>query len=843
LGIRIWLVIHKTHSLKAILFADAAGYSRMMHDDQQATLAHIRACLKLFYEFAPRHDGVVVKTMGDGTMLEFDSAVSALECAADIQHALGKKNAGLPNNRQLRFRMGIHLGEVQSDGEDRLGHIVNVAARVERLANPGRICITKAVHDQTRRLLAFKYRNLGPKYLKNIPEAVILFEVDPDANSAVKSPPEITTAEISILDEVAVHTNAGEILIAKAAHIQALIGYLALCDDFSATRSAVQRLLWSEASLAEAQKALRSLLRQLKRLLARAGKDIFLSDNSRLAFDMELVKVDLIAIANSIEAGELDRRLLEKTPITQRVMPGLENVDRAFAAWLGVTRHNWLTRLLSLLENTIERFAHDRNIMRQLAMALLNLDETHEYACRILMESYVTEGNTPAALRLYNHFAKKIRNEFGIEPAEAIEQLASSIRAGKPLTPAFGEKSQSQAAGTMHTPQRLPSIVVRPINVDNGGIMQHLYQSFQAELIAALMRFRDWVVVEPASAGSGKEADYLLEAYCVADEAELMLAVTFMEAGNKRYIWSETYPMSIGSWLKAQRDIVRKIAASLNIHLTISRIAGGQPTAGMSLDSYDKWLRGEHLLNRWRPEFFEQAEHLFRRVIDEMPDFAPAYCSLASALNIQHLVFPGVERSLERVEIALELARRAVEIDPLETRAHLTLAWSNAMAGKFDQADLHYELACQLNPNNPRTLISCAQGYAFTDRIEMAIEMETAALDLSPTIPDFLWAYLAVVRFVCGRYEESLNAANRAGNAIVDMPGWRAISLVNLGRKAEAAKAGQELLGEVRRHWAGSDKYSDEAAVRWFLDSFPLRSAQTRERLRQGLAHAGLPVG
>jgi len=821
----------RDHALKAILFADAVGYSRMVHADEAATLAHMRGCLAEIAALTTEHAGLLIKTLGDGAMAEFDSAVEALECGIAIQKRIAAVNAALPAPRRASFRIGLHLGEVQRADGDRFGHIVNVASRVERFAEPGTICITDAVYQQTRRRLNVAYRRLGSKFLRNLPEPVTLYLVDPSADAG-PSVPVAAPARIDVIDDVLVHAATGQLVVARRERTRALIGYLALCEGMSASRSAVARLLWSDSGRQDALAGLRTELRSVQRLVRRAGLNVLVSDPGAVRFEAQQVQVDLQLLIDGIQMGELDPRLGDDVPVTARLMSGLEGVDRAFAAWLGVVRHNWQERLAQVLEKCIAGNPDNRATVRQAAVALLSIDPTYEHACRVLMETYAAEGNAPQALRVHAEFARRLRDEFDIEPTDATGELARRIREGR-------YSASGAAAEPARMVPRLPSIAIGRIDMPAGDTRpQHLHTLFQRELVAALTRFRDWVIVEADAARSAESFDYVVKAQCVEIGEELAIAVTFIEASSGRVVWSDSYPMTIAEWNKTLRDIVRRIAVSLNKHLSIARIAGRAPAG--SLSSFDKWLRGENLLNRWKPASFGEAEGLFREVIDEMPEFAPAYCSLASAMNIRHLVFPGIGRDEARVGKALELAKRAVDIDPLETRAHLTVAWSHAMAGEYEQADLHYELAYELNPHNPRTLISCAQGYVFTDRLDLAQRMEKAALDVSPMIPEFLWAYLAAVRYVCGRYEESLDAARRAGDAILDMPGWRAVSFAALGRKEEARKAGRELLAAVRANWAGSDAYSDAAAVRWYQESFPIRSLETRQRLRLGLEQAGL---
>jgi len=164
--------------LTAILAADVAGYSRLMSFDESGTLASLQAHRsELIVPAIARHHGRVVKLMGDGILAEFGSVVEAVECAAEIQREMAARNAGVSDDRRLGFRIGVHLGDVIVEGDDIYGDGVNIAARLESLAETGGICISRQAYDQVDGKLALEFRELGPQHLKNIPKPVEAFAV------------------------------------------------------------------------------------------------------------------------------------------------------------------------------------------------------------------------------------------------------------------------------------------------------------------------------------------------------------------------------------------------------------------------------------------------------------------------------------------------------------------------------------------------------------------------------------------------------------------------------------------------------------------------------------------
>jgi class 3 adenylate cyclase len=158
--------------LATILYADVYGYSRLMGEDEEATLSTLTSHRKLIDSSIELHRGRFVNSAGDSILAEFASVVEAMNCAIEIQAALKAANANLAPARRMEFRMGVNLGDVMVQDDQVYGDGVNVAARLESLAEPGGICISGTVHDQVRDKLALRYADLGEQAVKNIARPV-----------------------------------------------------------------------------------------------------------------------------------------------------------------------------------------------------------------------------------------------------------------------------------------------------------------------------------------------------------------------------------------------------------------------------------------------------------------------------------------------------------------------------------------------------------------------------------------------------------------------------------------------------------------------------------------------
>jgi len=173
--------------LTAILCADVHGYSRLMGEDEEATHRILKSCRKLIDSLIEEHHGRFVNSAGDSVLAEFASVVNAVECAVEIQTTLKSENGKLPPDRRMEFRIGINLGDVIVDGEQIYGDGVNVAARLESLAEPGGICVSGSVHEQLGNKLAISYEDLGQQTVKNIANPVRVLRVMLDGGAATRT--------------------------------------------------------------------------------------------------------------------------------------------------------------------------------------------------------------------------------------------------------------------------------------------------------------------------------------------------------------------------------------------------------------------------------------------------------------------------------------------------------------------------------------------------------------------------------------------------------------------------------------------------------------------------------
>ncbi len=214
----------ETRKLAAILAADVVGYSRLMGEDEAGTARAVRERRDAAAPIVRGFGGRLVKTTGDGVLLEFPSVVAAVECAVLMQKMMAERNAALPEAKRLVYRMGANLGDVLIEGDDIIGDGVNVAARLEGICEPGGVCVSGSAYEHVQGRVAADFADLGEQRLKNIAKSVRAYALSPEAIAAAKVEPRGTTAPKSAKPSAAKTRSALPLAAALAALLVVIAG-------------------------------------------------------------------------------------------------------------------------------------------------------------------------------------------------------------------------------------------------------------------------------------------------------------------------------------------------------------------------------------------------------------------------------------------------------------------------------------------------------------------------------------------------------------------------------------------------------------------------------------------
>lgn len=642
---------------------------------------------------------------------------------------------------------------------------------------------------------------------------------------------------------------------------QALLVYLATTLNGRESRERTAGLLWSEYEEEKARASLRQTVADLRRTVSAHDAAFFSADRLTISLDLAQLQVDCLGILKTLEAGEVPALLLSEKRLPDSFLAGLDDIDPAFRAWLLVQRQILQERFLRELEDRLPAAA-DPRVAKRIGVAIVNLDPTHEVGCRAVIEACARLGDMGGALRAYRDLWDLLDQEFGMEPSPETQGLILKVKAGD-----FGDQRTSPQppaadapviAAAAPGPAQAPGLVGSPLGVapgrgqaiivtdfdttDIAAERRSLIRAFRHDLIASLVRFRGWSIIDGGEAAMPVQAlnAYRIDGTAIEDEAGTRFILTLKDAADGRFVWSERFVIAERGWRPAQQRIIRRIAGALDINLSSERLASIAGSPDLSLALHDRWLRGHAMSFQWRPDDEDRAEGVFRSLIEEAPGFAPAYASLVQVLNSRHLVFPGTPRTPERHLEALKFAKMAVQLDPLDTRAHLSLGWANAMSGNFDKAPVSYRLACDLNPNDPWTLVSSSLGFAYCGDTDQAAATAEMALDLGLGISRLHWAYQAGTRFILKDYVGAIAAAENAGDVLYYLGGWKAAAHGLSGDVEAARSEGARFVEMIRSTWFGEVEPEEAAIGEWLLHCFPIADRGAWEALRDGLTIAGL---
>jgi DNA-binding SARP family transcriptional activator/tetratricopeptide (TPR) repeat protein len=645
---------------------------------------------------------------------------------------------------------------------------------------------------------------------------------------------------------------------------RAIFAYLALTQTGEEQREKLAGLFWSEFSEQNARATLRQAIHEFREALQEAGCSALSGSRSAVGLRPGSFTVDLDEILTSVALRAAPEGLLRQERLAETLLAGFDDLDPSFHVWLMARRQALHDRLIRGLEEGYRDQALDSRRRRQLAEATLLLDPTHEEACRVVMRCAAEAGEIGAAIRAYDELYRLLGEDYDMEPSAPTQELIAEVKQGKfdvldqsgpGLSYATemrqGLVAQRRAAGAILPVAVAPKPSVFVGNFGMSGVdpdRVHLVEGFRIELLACLARFREWYVSGTDVDPSGAEGDVRVSArYAVITTAyqagsAINVVMVLQERPSELAIWGERFELRLDRWYEAQQRIVRRIAATLNVQLSMERLVRLSHIPDVSLEAHDIWLRGQKILYEYNAGDWNRAVEMFAQGIERAPAFSPLYSSLAQSNNAVHVMQPGMFRDPENVSRTLALAQKAVALDPRDSRGELCLGWAFALGKRYTTAEIHMELACELNANDPWTLISVAMFHAFSGNHARARDLASQAMEMTLSPAPSHWAYETCIRFLCGDDTGAVAASDRVLGTLPTLPAWRAAALSRIGRTEDARAELQRFYEGARANWIDDEKPADRTIARWFLQVHPIGRREIWQRLRDSLGAVGMPV-
>ncbi len=444
------------------------------------------------------------------------------------------------------------------------------------------------------------------------------------ADNAVAAAPEgAPRLSVSLVGRLGVRFNGRPIEL-RTRKAGAVLSYLALSEAKQESRERLVGLLWSRSDEEKARASLRQVVRELRSMLEEAGYDGFVAERLMIGLDVARIDVDIESVIQLAETGRVHPLLLDTPQLDGRLLEGMDDLDPSFRVWVLAKRQTIHERLMRNLDEGLTSPHVPAEAKKRIAAAIVNLDPTHEYACRYLMRVHAEDGDTAGALRIYKALWDLLDRDYAMEPSAATEELVANIKLGvlerapadRAVSAANDEFAVRMVRGAALEPMAPipPSVnpsartrlVLRPFamhGVDEDH--SHLVQGFSQHLAACLVRFREWSVVDrlPAAVvlpASGSAPQYCIETTAYQAGVEINIVMVLRDDTAGIYIWSESFRLGLDNWFETQQRIIRRIATSLNVQLSTERLMrlAGEPD--VSLELHDRWLRGQSLHFKYR---------------------------------------------------------------------------------------------------------------------------------------------------------------------------------------------------------------------------------------------------
>lgn len=624
---------------------------------------------------------------------------------------------------------------------------------------------------------------------------------------------------------------------------EALLVYLALRRGRPVLRDTLATLLWGDRMEAQGRASLRQALTAIRQT---AG-DALTTGHDGVALAPDAVEVDALRFEHLAGSARAEDLAAAAALYRGDLLSGFDPHAAAFDDWLTPERE----RLRGLAVEALTRLLADRLTAATPAEAveaanrLLAIEPAHEPTHRALMRLYARQERWQAALRQYETCRAALARALDVAPDAETERLRADL-----LLRRVGDAPAADVAPAP-APAR-PSIAVLPLRTAGTDDEQRLLaDGIAADLRIELARFRDFVVLGaagPEAAEDARAAGQRLGARFVVEGAfrrvgsRVRLTAGLIEVATGQQVWAERWDREAGALFAVQDELVRQIASIVAARLTITLQEQAQRKRPQDLAAYECFLRGNRVIDVFRPEAQAEAREWFERALALDPAYARAQTGLAWSWFIRRNFEIGLPQGTNLAR-AMHHAETALMLDPGDARVHTVLGFVCLMNGEVGRAFGHFERALALNPNDVRALVLWGWVQACVGDVAAGLRTMEAALALREAWPAWCIPYHACVLFLAGRYDGASALYERTAEQRGPRHyAWRAATSAAAGRPDEArAHAGTfvELMG---RAWAGPAEAGPADYAGWFLGTVPLARPEDRARLREALRGAGLDV-
>jgi adenylate cyclase len=761
--------------LAAIFSTDVAGYSRLMGDDEEATIRTLTAYRAVISSLIQHHRGRVVDSPGDNLLAEFASVVDAVRCAVEIQHALREKNAELPERRQMQFRIGINLGDVIVEGERLYGDGVNVAARLESLALPGGICISGTVYDHVENKLALNYEYQGEQAVKNIAKPVRTYRVviDETATALVEQAvlrhaqhervPTPVTLSPSTSSGQALSKGGRRGLQTRGALVLAGLVFIA------GTVVAVRYLslpISTQSPIPNTQAAPAALLLPNKPSIVVLPFTNMSGDPEQEYFNdgmTDTLITDLSQLSDLFVIARNSAFIYKGKPV--KVQEVSKELGVRYALEGSVQKANNRVRInVQLIDATTSGHVWAERYDRELQDIFALQDEVTQRVVAVL-QVQLTAREQERLVR---------RNTDNVEAYDALLR-------GRAYYFRYTKESNTQARQTFER-----AIALDPRYAD-------------AHTLLGITYWLEWVWNWSQNREQSLErfAGLAHQAITLGDS----LPGPHVALGYVYLFKDQQFDQGVAELQQAaslapnNADVYFGLAEGLNI--------AGRPTEALGAVQKAMCLNPHYPANYpfilgwtyWQTGQYAKAIPVLKDSISRNPNFLPSYVSLATSYRLQWL--SQESPADQTLEPALAAVQRALVLNDSYHRGHINLGYVYLYQQQYDQALEEMERGVILVPTEADSYAALAEVLSRVGRIKDALEAAARALHLKPQVADEHLASVGAAYAIAGHYAEARDPLQRYLSRFPNiLPGHLLLAVVysELGQAAEAQQEAAEVL-------------------------------------------------
>ncbi|WP_417689680.1 BTAD domain-containing putative transcriptional regulator [Roseibium sp.] len=578
----------------------------------------------------------------------------------------------------------------------------------------------------------------------------------------------------------------------------AILAFLLLNPENRVPREQVADILWSNAPREKAIQSLRQAVRQLRKIEQATGVSFLIAGKTDLAITGMAISSDLTRIFDLIDTGEVKALELAQSLLRGGFMNGFDNLDPVYGDWLIVERQRVLSDLMSRGLRVVDRLAavDDLPALEAGCHFLLKLDGACEHAHRLLIKTYLSTGRKAEAQQQMKRCEAELRAILDVAPEEETLRLFDQE---KPLPPvaAHGltiDPFRDMAAarwqqGDTDGPIRLPRLMIA--SFANPQELEARALSILDDIRTCLGAYRNIQIYESdLGTGNAQAAMTMVEGgdelgtYMLRFRYDDMMSSVYLQLENRvsgQVLFNEVIDLKDVTHARQLRE-----TASQTVNRIQARIVGRLRGQGGSKLPFSRWCQAEALLCEFNRSADKKALTILKDLQKNFPSYSVAYAGMASIGLKELLHYPDNNGLHPAPSEILDLAERAVFLDPWHVFCQRMRGWSLLQSGFKSDAHRTFAEAARLNPFDPTNLMSVAEGLAYIGEVSEAEKYSERAFSLLPVVPRFFYEYLANIQFAAGAFETTLDMLNRASQESMSAITTKVAALACSGREKEA---------------------------------------------------------